>query len=279
MIELGTWFQKLYPFLSDDNQKPSEFMDTLFGKAMNEGSIVPALTPEYLQRIYNANGRNKLSCRNAKYILTRLNYGGLGSYIYEQLDEDDLIELCGVFQDEIGNTTKDVISDKIEGLFIAILRGLSSGVNTKKQSNMALPIGAMNTSIEQELANIIRKLSTLTEKELTAIADLSLNPVAVGTKIKNNDRLKKEILDDVFQYFQYIKSLLNEAAKTNSNFCNRLAETIKSRSEYYTSIKQTQGEVFDELINWLKVLIPSNDTIACKAIISFFVQNCEVFTL
>ena len=38
-----------------------------------------------------------------------------------------------------------------------------------------------------------------------------------------------------------------------------------------------QNRIFDSLVDWLNGAIPEASRIACEIVISFFIQNCEVF--
>ena len=42
-------------------------------------------------------------------------------------------------------------------------------------------------------------------------------------------------------------------------------------------ISENKSDIFDHLVDWIKSKTRSTSKDACEAVISFFVQNCEVF--
>ena len=56
-----------------------------------------------------------------------------------------------------------------------------------------------------------------------------------------------------------------------------LSLQIKSCFIKLDALSDNKADIFDELVAWVmrKTLSTSND--ACEAVVSFFVQNCEVF--
>ena len=42
-------------------------------------------------------------------------------------------------------------------------------------------------------------------------------------------------------------------------------------------LSDNKSDIFDQLVNWVMAKTCSTSREACEAIVSFFVQNCEVF--
>ena len=56
-----------------------------------------------------------------------------------------------------------------------------------------------------------------------------------------------------------------------------LSEQIRGAFLKMESISKDKSLIFSKIVEWIKNKTQSNSVEACEAIVSFFVQNCEVF--
>lgn len=150
-------------------------------------------------------------------------------------------------------------------------------LNIKKQF---LTIDALNDSIktiglEKEIKTVIECLVNLRDEDT---ADLNYNPIQVAKKFDKSELLlKTKISSYVFQYFTYIRECFKELDGKNHFIYRILAEEIHSCFEKMNSYTNDKTTIFNSMVAWIKLKTNSDNQEACEAIVSFFVQNCEVF--
>lgn len=127
--------------------------------------------------------------------------------------------------------------------------------------------------LEDEIKDIVSLLSGL--QCTGSLCQLEMGALRIDQKIlPENAILKHSIQNDVLTYYRFIEEAFSEIG----NF-DLIASEIKLTYEKLENCCVSQDEVVDELANW--ILRNSNLTakhlLACRIIVSFFVQNCEVF--
>lgn len=127
-------------------------------------------------------------------------------------------------------------------------------------------------NLESEIKEVVEKISNCSD----LILDLSLNPVKISKKIlKDNSILKDKIEHYITRYYKYVKQCFEEIDGINNFDFLVLCSEIKTN---FLKIKnEPQETVFNSLVEWLKNKVNTEKKTACEIIISFFVQNCEVF--
>lgn len=81
----------------------------------------------------------------------------------------------------------------------------------------------------------------------------------------------------VSYYYNYIKNLFGEAEKENKLDFDTVAREVKLCSDRLIKSGLSQERVFSNLVDWIKGKTTVINIAACEIIISFFIQNCEVF--
>lgn len=269
-MTFSAFVQKLYPHCSN-GKIPADFVVEVLSEITTEqDDSIFDKSNDYLKKIYN--GTKSISQKSASAILTKLDKNKFDSYLYELLSEDALIELSTDFENELGNVTKDEITTKLTDLFVLIIKRIA----TKEKSTTTTIAPISNIDIEKALTEIVNNLAKTPQDKLEVI--LKYTPFNVDKKIfPTNALLKKDIKDDVVDYYTYIEDLFKNASKENTSLFDRVAEAIKFASDNYISQGLPQQSVFDYMVAWLKQKAASANETACKIMISFFVQNCEVF--
>lgn len=270
-MTFNEFVQKLYTHCGNGDTQPnflrvllsnisSEQQDSLFDKDDN-----------YLNKFFN--GTRKFPQKSASYILTHLDKSRFDTYLYDLLADDARLELCNDFEPFVGNASKDDITTKISDLFVSILRAITT------KSQLTVPavstVELSNFAIERELTEIVKTLAATPLEQLKI--KLTYEPVNVDKKILSNDTLKDDIRKYVIDYYLFVESLFKEASQQNSGFFDNIAEQVKYHSDNFISNNLPQEEVFDKMVDWLKAKVSGVGYTACRIIISFFVQNCEVF--
>ena len=133
----------------------------------------------------------------------------------------------------------------------------------------------LTMGLEQEIADVVKRVCSLHEDE---IGSLNYTPVILTKKFAANELLlKNRIKMNVTNYYPYIRDCFKELEGINNFRLTALSLQIKSCFIKMEGISDNKSDIFDQLVDWVmsKTLSTSRD--ACEAVVSFFVQNCEVF--
>lgn len=149
----------------------------------------------------------------------------------------------------------------------------------KKQLRQAAKIKnrQYNFKIEEDIKEIIEKLSTI---ELSENSQLSYNAMRVDDKIRPESGavFKIKIKSQVAYFYTGIKKLFQQLDQRVPNTSEIIFNEVKT---YYLILKRdnlTQSEIFDHLINWIKINTKETNSEAAEVLVCFFIQNCEVYS-
>ena len=81
----------------------------------------------------------------------------------------------------------------------------------------------------------------------------------------------------VTNYYPYIRDCFKELEGINGFRLNALSLQIKSCFVKMEGISSSKSDIFNHLVEWIMSKSLTTSREACEAVISFFVQNCEVF--
>ena len=130
-------------------------------------------------------------------------------------------------------------------------------------------------SLEEEIKAALIKLQNLNGPDLQG-QTLSYEAVCVNRKIKNNMILKNEITTNVISYFMFIRKFFTEQCSITDSDPELILNVMKGAYLRCKRKKMNQDQIFETLKNWVKSKTLCTDT-AASIIISYFVQNCEVY--
>ena len=128
-------------------------------------------------------------------------------------------------------------------------------------------------SLETKITEVIDALNDYTGS--TDATTLNMTALKLKQKIlPEHSVLKGMVQYHVLTYFSYIKDLFAE----NSNFIMIQCDIKKAFIQLATT-HLTQPEIVENLANWLlnQSQLNNGHLDACKIIVSYFIQNCEVF--
>lgn len=130
-------------------------------------------------------------------------------------------------------------------------------------------------TITDDINQVLQALSSLEHKEAK---DLNFDVYFIKKKIPNDLLLQEKIVEHVTSYYKVITTLFKEMDNLKSNTFNLIAATIKTA--YMKTIngnpRVDKEQIFNSLVSWLESKTNGKRT-ACEIVISYFVQNCEVF--
>lgn len=133
-----------------------------------------------------------------------------------------------------------------------------------------------NNPIEDDIKTI---LMLLTEEEIEIENEIKYNAKKLEDKM--NDTIlpitKRSIKRDVAMYYTIIRKRFKEIDSTNFNIFEIISLQIKTSYLKLSRETDNQQEIFEKLVEWLNKRTKEYSIDACKIVVSFFIQNCEVF--
>lgn len=77
-------------------------------------------------------------------------------------------------------------------------------------------------------------------------------------------------------YFNYISSATKDLNKEGKLNFERVQRAFGTQFESLAESDQSQEQIFDSMVEWL-VSVTGGERSPCEALISYFIQICEVF--
>lgn len=148
-----------------------------------------------------------------------------------------------------------------------------SALKTSYSKHYLLKQELAQIDIETEIGRVFRTLSILSSTG--SLEPLSYAALKIEQKISPvYPLLKNEIQFNVLTYFRFIRDLFSEIETYDL-----IASEVKKAFRKLEQATYTQPEIIEHLTTWLteQAALPPQSIVACRIIISFFVQNCEVF--
>lgn len=134
-----------------------------------------------------------------------------------------------------------------------------------------------NGEIEKELLQVIRRLTTVSNQELENIG-LKYRGIKISNKIEDDYiLLKRKIEFEVCTYYGFIKESMKNYSDLNQLNFELVSSEIRTAYLKAAAASDNKEMIFNNLVVWLNKKIPEVSKDACEIMISFFVQNCEVF--
>lgn len=131
--------------------------------------------------------------------------------------------------------------------------------------------------IEKDIVSIINSMNS----DLFGYSEpIDYKLMKVTDKIKpENKFLIHRVKDDVASYYLLIRKLFADLDKSNnSTTFDSIASQIKSFYLKVKTITSDQEQIYNHIATWLYDKNKIGSIEAYKIIVSFFVQNCEVFS-
>ena len=132
-------------------------------------------------------------------------------------------------------------------------------------------------SLEDDIIDLIHKISRLDDNELTDELRLNYNAIKVDRKIDAKyNILRRQIKENVSLYFGVIKKEFESIDSQGLRKFEQIATQMKSAYLKISETEANKDKIFNHLVTWLKTKTNTENCV-CQIIISFFVQNCEVY--
>lgn len=174
---------------------------------------------------------------------------------------DNTIALCGSCAEEfrIGTTFKEIQQMKVRKDTL------------RKRNEASLKVDEIK--LERDIREVVDRLAAL--KDETEMQELSYDALRIDQKIHGNVFLRTQIAGFVTKYYRYIERLFKEQG------CDftMIALQVQQASRTLERSGLEQEQIVHRLVTWIchKVMLNEDYSLACMALVAFFIQNCEIF--
>lgn len=152
-------------------------------------------------------------------------------------------------------------------------------LNKKRELHNALATknDLSNIDMSQNLENLIEKITEIDTSTINK-TELRLDPLEIKQKFSASESiLRIKVTAFVTEYYLFIKNYFKNLEETKQLNFSRLATTIKLAYQTTTESLDSKNEIFDALVEWLLLKTNTSDKGCAEIVISYFIQNCEVF--
>lgn len=132
--------------------------------------------------------------------------------------------------------------------------------------------------IESDIRDVIEALYEENFVDVSAI-EISYEPSTIDEKVDNtiSRPTVRKIKNNVSDYYTLIKTHFSEIDKSNPNFSDIVSLQVKTYFLKQQQLGLDKQAIFDNLVSWVNVKTKPRSIDAAEILVSFFVQNCEVF--
>lgn len=181
-------------------------------------------------------------------------------------DPDNLIALCA-------GCSTDYLSELTTEEFLHLKK-----IKKSLKQRRKLRQGLDSIDLETKISDVVNGMININKSG--KLAELRMDALKVRQKIEPTNRLLIDsVTDDVTHYYSYIEGLFADVDGKECGTFDRIASEVRLAYQKIKNNGLSQDDIFLYMSGWLKGKLPvehQND-MAISAVISFFVQNCEVF--
>lgn len=156
----------------------------------------------------------------------------------------------------------------------------SAAQNYRKKENLDVSKQIENSDIdivkiEDDLKIVVEGLSKINSSQ---VSHLRLSALELPNKIKGEyGLLLSKVSWQVNLFYYQVVELFECIGSLQGKPFKLIATEISLHYQKLSVECINQEEIFNRLIDWLQQCVPNASRISYEIIISFFVQNCEVF--
>ncbi|MEC1680332.1 HNH endonuclease signature motif containing protein [Bacillus mojavensis] len=131
--------------------------------------------------------------------------------------------------------------------------------------------------IEKEIKEVIQALVEGSDE--ASFIPLNLDALKLDNKADNTlSRItKNRIRNEITENYLYVQQQFSEIDSQYPKSFNAIASQVKSFHDTLSRTETSQEVIYEQLTEWLYKKTGNSSIGACGIIISFFIQNCEVF--
>lgn len=136
--------------------------------------------------------------------------------------------------------------------------------------------------VDYQIESEIKEVITMLVEEFNEAELKPLEMHALKLDEKANETLtritKMRIRNEITEYYYYIKEQFVQLDSQYPRSFNAIASQVSAFYNSLSRIESSQEMIYGQLTEWLSKKTGNSNLGACGIVISFFVQNCEVFS-
>lgn len=127
--------------------------------------------------------------------------------------------------------------------------------------------------VDQNICKAVGSLAMLQKEDIDVL--LRMEPSEISEKVQS-PLLRESLRGNIVRYFRFLQSLFEDEEEFSTDAYELIA--TKVRIAYLTAKKNggSEAEIYRSMVAWLREKVACDD-ITSEIIISYFVQDCEVF--
>lgn len=140
--------------------------------------------------------------------------------------------------------------------------------------NYEAKLAVNSVQLEDDIRTVLDTLSSI--RDASELVQLEYDALRIDEKFEpENFILKNETQVQVVTYYRYIEQVFSNS---DTDF-DMIASEIKVSSMKLEKAGLSQSDVITQLSEWIrnKAGLGTESRLACNIVVSFFIQNCEVF--
>lgn len=129
--------------------------------------------------------------------------------------------------------------------------------------------------LEKGIVGVISRIPKLNEKELSAV---SFDPKEIQQKLKPSENMALYITVKTYvaTYYVKLREIMMNADKRGSIDYDEVQDQMRAIYKRMKKTKKSNAEIFNEIAQKIHKVSLQED-IYCQIVVSYFIQNCEVF--
>ena len=147
-------------------------------------------------------------------------------------------------------------------------------IKTQIKKNYEAKLAVNSVQLEDDIRTVLDALSSV--RDASELVELEYEALRIDEKFDaDNFILKNETQVQIVTYYRYIEKVFSNS---NADF-DMIASEIKVSSMKLEKAGLSQLDVMSQLSEWIrnKAGLGTESRLACNIVVSFFIQNCEVF--
>lgn len=145
-------------------------------------------------------------------------------------------------------------------------------IKTQAVRRMKAQADVSRISLEEDIRNVLTAFKNI--EHVDNLPALDYTALRISEKI-SNCVLQSDVRDKVLQYYYFIEKTFSD----ETDDFDGIAAAIKDSSQRLEHSGLSQDEVIEQLAEWIRsqVRLGTEYRLACRIVVCFFIQNCEVF--
>lgn len=278
MTEFSDFIRIFRPYLFPEKKSAADFVDAFFDANVEDISTHPAYNKSVATLRSYYSGANDITAIAS--LLLSCNRNTEFETLIDDLDDNPekmLYEVLKIHYPEINEVTLPQDCSDIFWKIVSNAAHRKKNISGRSKLN-SISISSLAENKDMELDSEIREIINGLEaiKSTKNLRPLSFNALTLHQKIEH-PILLTSVQANVSQYYPFIQNQFQILEDAGRICFDDIAKQITDSFIRCNSQNKTQCEIFNNMTDWVLQKTNSRCRQAADILISFFIQNCEIF--